>query len=413
MIPPLTLRTQTMRTLAVIVFGSVLVPQLLAQGLVGWVDQNQQIVLEPIAGRSVTTNGLAITSSASLLIPGTAADPFQFFLINESAQVTLGNLGTSTNIEERTVLDVSYDIAAAREQGVDPCSDLQLGMSGPTVAQSVCTLHGDADFSGTVDFADFLIVSDHFGATDTAWPTGDFDWDGQTGFTDFLLLSAHFGESYPDFPILDGEQVYVRESTTVENDYRLGEFQPEPIAGADPPEYWVDEDQLWTFWIEPEAESDQPLTENDSVTIVAPSVDYGRATHFGVEWSRTENHFDVVSVRLSQSLQTTEFRFPEDYGKALTIPLGSLEAGDFSVDVTAYEIVDPIVGVDFDVSDFLESPDDYELPEGLRWGSATETSIEFQIEAATVSSVPEPDSNLMLLGSLLGICLAGRKRMRR
>ena len=50
---------------------------------------------------------------------------------------------------------------------------------------------GDADDSGEVDFADFLVLSRHFGQSDATWEQGDFDHDGFVSFKDFLLLAAN------------------------------------------------------------------------------------------------------------------------------------------------------------------------------------------------------------------------------
>ncbi len=55
------------------------------------------------------------------------------------------------------------------------------------------TLFGDADLNGSVEFADFLVLSTGFGMNG-GWADGDFDGNGQIQFADFLLLSAHFGE---------------------------------------------------------------------------------------------------------------------------------------------------------------------------------------------------------------------------
>ncbi len=55
-------------------------------------------------------------------------------------------------------------------------------------------LAGDADGDGSVDFADFLVLSANFGrSADVAFADGDFDEDGEVDFADFLLLSANFG----------------------------------------------------------------------------------------------------------------------------------------------------------------------------------------------------------------------------
>jgi len=55
-------------------------------------------------------------------------------------------------------------------------------------------LPGDSDLNGTVEFQDFLSLSDSFGGPG-AWRNGDFDFDGRVGFPDFLVLSAAFGSS--------------------------------------------------------------------------------------------------------------------------------------------------------------------------------------------------------------------------
>lgn len=51
---------------------------------------------------------------------------------------------------------------------------------------------GDIDGNGTVEFADFLILSVNFGTDAEA---GDLNDDGKVDFADFLLLSDNFGET--------------------------------------------------------------------------------------------------------------------------------------------------------------------------------------------------------------------------
>ena len=55
------------------------------------------------------------------------------------------------------------------------------------------SLSGDADLSGSVDFADFLALSGNISQSGT-WSQGDFDCDGSVAFGDFLLLSNNFGQ---------------------------------------------------------------------------------------------------------------------------------------------------------------------------------------------------------------------------
>lgn len=58
--------------------------------------------------------------------------------------------------------------------------------------QETQMLPADANFDGSVGFDDFLILSNHFGATG-GWQQADFTCDGMVAFDDFLLLSSSFG----------------------------------------------------------------------------------------------------------------------------------------------------------------------------------------------------------------------------
>jgi hypothetical protein len=54
-------------------------------------------------------------------------------------------------------------------------------------------LLGDANDDGVVNFADFVLLSNHFGATGAGWGGADFNGEGVTNFADFVLLSNDFG----------------------------------------------------------------------------------------------------------------------------------------------------------------------------------------------------------------------------
>lgn len=56
-------------------------------------------------------------------------------------------------------------------------------------------LGGDTDLNGSVEFADFLILSANFGSSDAHFGEGDFDCNGQVEFADFLTMSSNFGQS--------------------------------------------------------------------------------------------------------------------------------------------------------------------------------------------------------------------------
>ena len=56
------------------------------------------------------------------------------------------------------------------------------------------TLVGDLDLNATVDFADFVVLSTHFGQAG-GWAAGDFDGSGRIEFPDFLLLAENYGRA--------------------------------------------------------------------------------------------------------------------------------------------------------------------------------------------------------------------------
>jgi len=62
------------------------------------------------------------------------------------------------------------------------------------------SLAGDTDLNGTVEFADFLVLSQNFGMAvslgdEGGWGQGDFDCNGTIEFADFLAMSENFGKS--------------------------------------------------------------------------------------------------------------------------------------------------------------------------------------------------------------------------
>lgn len=55
-------------------------------------------------------------------------------------------------------------------------------------------LNGDVDLNGSVEFADFLVLSDNFGMV-AVWSGGDLTGTGNVEFADFLVLSDNFGKT--------------------------------------------------------------------------------------------------------------------------------------------------------------------------------------------------------------------------
>ena len=70
---------------------------------------------------------------------------------------------------------------------------------GIDIGAAEAVLVGDANFDGTVNLADFVILRNNFGRPSTSlFVTGDFDGDGYVNLNDFVLLRNHFGEELDD-----------------------------------------------------------------------------------------------------------------------------------------------------------------------------------------------------------------------
>jgi len=82
--------------------------------------------------------------------------------------------------------------------GVVNLNDLY-GPNAYAVDQTRCLaelhrLPADANGDGQVQFADFVILANHFGQPGL-FPEGDFDFDRQVQFSDFVILAVNFGRS--------------------------------------------------------------------------------------------------------------------------------------------------------------------------------------------------------------------------
>jgi hypothetical protein len=64
-------------------------------------------------------------------------------------------------------------------------------------------LLGDANVDGVVNFADFVLLSNHYGQANQGWVGADFNGDGVVNFADFVQLSNHYGQTYgsPSFVV--------------------------------------------------------------------------------------------------------------------------------------------------------------------------------------------------------------------
>ncbi len=110
----------------------------------------------------------------------------------ESYEITsVGDVQTLTlNTHIREVqFTINEDSSLTDEFGQIWNAESPIEIIDPNV---VDTILGDIDGNGTVEFADFLILSENFG---TNAEDGDLDGNGEVGFADFLLLSNNFGKS--------------------------------------------------------------------------------------------------------------------------------------------------------------------------------------------------------------------------
>lgn len=177
--------------------------------LAGWIDLDQQIIVETIRQTApLSLAGLDLQSAGKHLqpLPTMDASPFAFFVKNESKQITVANLGLVSPIESTWDTRIEYDLSAALENG-SPCSDLvMVGGDSSNLRIDFCSLAGDTNFDGIVDFVDFLTLSANYGKESGAvWPDGDFDWDRAVGFSDFLALRDNFGSRLPELALLPAE----------------------------------------------------------------------------------------------------------------------------------------------------------------------------------------------------------------
>ena len=109
------------------------------------------------------------------------------FAINPLGEVTDGSsfrivdadgvIGTPTIVTEEWTFDATTGSVVFRGGICDPNS------------------MGDLDGNGTVEFADFLVLSDNFGQSVDDHTKGDIDCSGTVDFADFLVLSDKFGQN--------------------------------------------------------------------------------------------------------------------------------------------------------------------------------------------------------------------------
>jgi hypothetical protein len=105
--------------------------------------------------------------------------PLGFYRIIQYAGEIQGS-GVSSLVLPATQDNIAYTLDTTEDPGF---IDLHRGFLG------------DANDDGTVNFADFVLLSNNYSLADKGWDGGDFNNDGLTNFADFVVLSNHYGLS--------------------------------------------------------------------------------------------------------------------------------------------------------------------------------------------------------------------------
>jgi hypothetical protein len=161
-----------------------------------------------INGGSSTPTATFDIGANSVVIPYSGASPFNTIkaqVLYASDNLSMDRPGITSSAADGFTTAVGY--AEANELflngGGDYVNNQSPNQSGsPTVThitdQAVIlkyTYLGDVDLNGTVDAADFNILSSDLGLTGVDWSFGDLDGNGTVDPADFNLLTSNLGQS--------------------------------------------------------------------------------------------------------------------------------------------------------------------------------------------------------------------------
>ncbi|HXE55836.1 MAG TPA: dockerin type I repeat-containing protein [Tepidisphaeraceae bacterium] len=135
--------------------------------------------------------GLDLSNNTLLINYGSAPDPASVLRSYLAAAYDNGAWdGWGITSSAVTANPASYAIGYA-----DSADGTSLGLK-PNTIELKYTVIGDTNLDGTVNLADLLALTRHFGQA-AGWDAGDVNYDGTVGLSDFLALSRHFGQSLP------------------------------------------------------------------------------------------------------------------------------------------------------------------------------------------------------------------------
>lgn len=139
------------------------------------------------------SRGLDISSNDEYVIPFSWYQNVDFSNINQIVVASNAELpGAEFSIGKVSTVSLDCDGNGAIDVGDLSC---MASYARNTTLDRVGLLAGDLDANGTVDFSDFLVVSNNFGKEVDNYTQGDVDLNGFVQFNDYLTLSANFGRS--------------------------------------------------------------------------------------------------------------------------------------------------------------------------------------------------------------------------
>lgn len=142
---------------------------------------------------NVSISNVNMTNSVSRLIYNTTGSTLTLNNVNlTNTNGLIQNYGTIYS--DMPLSTVQFDLANSLIGHSNEANGyLDLGNS----VEIKYTLFGDTNLDGTVDFTDFMHMSQHFTQTGVGWAQGDFNYDGVVNADDFNLLKPNYGKTIP------------------------------------------------------------------------------------------------------------------------------------------------------------------------------------------------------------------------
>jgi uncharacterized protein (TIGR03382 family) len=156
------------------------------------------LTLGTLATKSFTTLALNLNNASSaqndkLVVTGTNTLTLNGGILTINSPDTPESLGTYTNLQYNGAIQGTGPSSLSLPATTNNITYF-LDTSNPTLIKLHKGYVGDANDDGTVNFSDFIILSQNFGQPGT-WNQANFNNDSVIDFTDFVTLSQNFGNS--------------------------------------------------------------------------------------------------------------------------------------------------------------------------------------------------------------------------